>query len=173
MSQVCYPRFFFFFFFEVGKGRKDFCAPACTHRPSPSHALPLSMWQHLAGCRLPAGPWRRGRGALGAPSAAAAASWAPARAVRKPAAGSASAPARPGPQRLPLALHAGRASSARIKGEARAFLKTDRDARARGETAGRRGVHAREDGQEGVRARAETNKRGVRARGRTGARPRV
>lgn len=62
--------------------------------------------------------------------------------LRKPAAGSASAPARPGPQRLPLALHAGRASSARIKGEARAFLRTDRDARARG------------DGREEGRARA-------------------
>lgn len=50
--------------------------------------------------------------------------------LRNPAAGSASAPARPGPQRPPLALHAGRSSSARVKGKARAFLSKDRDARA-------------------------------------------
>lgn len=82
--------------------------------------------------------------------------------LRNPAAGSASAPARPGPQRPPLALHAGRASSARVKGEARAFLTTDRDARA-GRRPGGGEVHAREDGQEG-RARACGDKWEGRAR---------
>lgn len=50
--------------------------------------------------------------------------------LRNPAAGSASAQAWPGPQLPPLARHTGRASSARVKGEARAFLTADRDARA-------------------------------------------
>lgn len=92
--------------------------------------------------------------------------------LRKPAAGSASAPARPGPQRLPLALHAGRASSVRVKGEARAFLRTDRDARARRRPGGGACTRGKMD-RRGVRARAETNERVVHVRGRKGARPRV
>lgn len=72
--------------------------------------------------------------------------------LRKPTAGSASAPARPGSQRPPLALHAGRASSARVKGEARAFLRTDRDARAGRLPGG------------GACTRGKMDRRGVRAR---------
>lgn len=76
--------------------------------------------------------------------------------LRKPAAGSASAPARPGLQRLPLALHAGRASSVRVKGEARAFLRTDRDARARRPPGGGACTRGKMDRRD-MRARAETN----------------
>lgn len=90
--------------------------------------------------------------------------------LRNPAAGSASAPARPGPQRPSLALHAGRASSARVKGKARAFPRTDRDARAGRRPGGGACTRGKMD-RRGARARAETNGRGVHARGRAGARP--
>lgn len=91
--------------------------------------------------------------------------------LRKPAAGSASAPARPGPQRPPLALHAGRASSARVKGEARAFLRTNCDARAGRWPGGGACTRGKMDRRGCARARTETNGRGVHARGRTSARP--
>lgn len=73
--------------------------------------------------------------------------------LRNPAAGSASAQARPGPHRPRLASHTGGgAPSARVKGEARAFLTADRDARA-GSRRRRRACTRRETDERG-RARA-------------------
>lgn len=82
-----------------------------------------------------------------------------------PAAGSASAQARPGPQRPPLARHTGRAPSARVKSEARAFLTADRDAHAGRQRRGRACMRGETDGRGRARARAEAIGKGVHARG--------
>lgn len=75
--------------------------------------------------------------------------------LRNPAAGSASAQARPGPHRPRLASHTGGAPSARVKGEARAFLTADRDARAGRRRRGRACTRRETDEKGRARARRQ------------------
>lgn len=76
--------------------------------------------------------------------------------LRNPAAGSASAQARPGPHRPRLASHTGGgAPSARVKGEARAFLTADRDARAGSRRRGRACTRRETDERGRARARRQ------------------